>query len=625
CDPGVATDAFYDFIYRKSKETRLMMVMGSACGEVTKTIAEIVPYWNLLLISYAATSPALSEREKYRTFFRLALGDSALNPARRMLIKHFGWDKVAALHEDLESMSLAFNGISKDFSAHGIVIKFSTSFKDPTVELPGQLKDIKDLDARIIMVGLTETAARQVFCEAYTQGMYGSRYVWILVGGHKRQWWNDARQDGVQCSQSQLAAAVEGAFTVVDFNGLPEGSKLVGNSTSKDFLEAYFRANGSQPMSSYATSSYDTVWTIANTIRSVLIWEKNGTAPLLHQLCYEDMVAVNEMFIDTMEDLEFLGVSGPVSFKGSDREGIGIVYQIQGGNFSQVALYQPSSTSLDFQCDTCSQVLWQGGKVPRDEQVIVLRLKTVEKYVFYVSTCLCIGGVILAAIFLTYNLYHGRLKFIKLSSPKLNNVAVIGCMLVYTTVVMMGLDDAILTDDAFPVVCSGRAFLLAAGFSLAFGAMFAKTFRVHQIFTRTHHGLLIQDTQLLVIIGVLLAVDSVLVSAWVIVDPMGRQVTNITREKWLAAFYVYKGRAADFRCLHGPPPGRRRHVKIPALNDSPFFFSPGLNVYNVVIMSVSVVVISNILSSQPTLVYAMEAAFILLSTTVTLCLLFVPK
>ncbi|CAL1537957.1 unnamed protein product, partial [Lymnaea stagnalis] len=123
CDPGFGTDAFFDFIYRKSNESSLVMVMGSACTEVTKTIAEIVPYWNLILISYAATSPALSEREKYRTFFRLALGDSALNPARRMLIKHFMWDKVAALYEDHESLSLAFNGINKDFSAHDIVIK----------------------------------------------------------------------------------------------------------------------------------------------------------------------------------------------------------------------------------------------------------------------------------------------------------------------------------------------------------------------------------------------------------------------------------------------------------------------------------------------------------------------
>ena len=48
CDPGVGMDALYDLIYRKPQ---LHMVIGSACSDVTKTLAEIVPYWNLLLVS----------------------------------------------------------------------------------------------------------------------------------------------------------------------------------------------------------------------------------------------------------------------------------------------------------------------------------------------------------------------------------------------------------------------------------------------------------------------------------------------------------------------------------------------------------------------------------------------
>lgn len=35
-----------------------------------------------------------------------------------------------------------------------------------------------------------------------------------------------------------------------------------------------------------------------------------------------------------------------------------------------------------------------------------------------------------------------------------------------------------------------RSFMFAAGFSLAFGSMFTKTYRVHQIFTRAHSGLI---------------------------------------------------------------------------------------------------------------------------------------
>jgi len=38
------------------------------------------------------------------------------------------------------------------------------------------------------------------------------------------------------------------------------------------------------------------------------------------------------------------------------------------------------------------------------------------------------------------------------------------------------------------VVFQARAYLLSAGFSLAFGSMFTKTYRVHRIFTRSRSG-----------------------------------------------------------------------------------------------------------------------------------------
>ena len=48
CDPGVATDVLLDLIYRKSQ---VVMVMGGACSEVTETLAELAPYWNLIMVS----------------------------------------------------------------------------------------------------------------------------------------------------------------------------------------------------------------------------------------------------------------------------------------------------------------------------------------------------------------------------------------------------------------------------------------------------------------------------------------------------------------------------------------------------------------------------------------------
>ena len=65
-----------------------------------------------------------------------------------------------------------------------------------------------------------------------------------------------------------------------------------------------------------------------------------------------------------------------------------------------------------------------------------------------------------------------------------------------------------------------------------------------------------------------------------------------------------------------------RGVKIPALNDSRYI---GLSVYNVVITSVIVVTMANAVWERVTLAFVLISSLIIMSTTTTLCLLFLPK
>lgn len=51
-------------------------------------------------------------------------------------------------------------------------------------------------------------------------------------------------------------------------------------------------------------------------------------------------------------------------------------------------------------------------------------------------------------------------RFIKLSSPNLNNFVVVGCVLVYIAVILLGVDHGtLLSDDHFPVICSVRMII----------------------------------------------------------------------------------------------------------------------------------------------------------------------
>ena len=72
---------------------------------------------------------------------------------------------------------------------------------------------------------------------------------------------------------------------------------------------------------------------------------------------------------------------------------------------------------------------------------------------------------------------------IKMSSPNLNNLIIVGCILCYSSVIILGLDSSITSETAFPYICTAKAWVLMAGFTLSFGSMFSKTWRVHSIFT----------------------------------------------------------------------------------------------------------------------------------------------
>lgn len=49
CDPGVGVDRFFHALYTQ-RESRMVMLLGSACSEVTESIAKIVPYWNIVQV-----------------------------------------------------------------------------------------------------------------------------------------------------------------------------------------------------------------------------------------------------------------------------------------------------------------------------------------------------------------------------------------------------------------------------------------------------------------------------------------------------------------------------------------------------------------------------------------------
>lgn len=119
-------------------------------------------------------------------------------------------------------------------------------------------------------------------------------------------------------------------------------------------------------------------------------------------------------------------------------------------------------------------------------------------------------------------------SYIKMSSPHLNNLIIIGCILTYLSVIFLGLDSGLSSVAAFPYICTARAWLLMAGFSFSFGAMFSKTWRVHSIFTDVKlNKKVIKDYQLFIVVGILLFIDVLILTTWHLADPFYRDIKHI--------------------------------------------------------------------------------------------------
>lgn len=60
-------------------------------------------------------------------------------------------------------------------------------------------------------------------------------------------------------------------------------------------------------------------------------------------------------------------------------------------------------------------------------------------------------------------------------------LGIIGCFL---AVLCIGIDGRFVTPWQFLVICQARAWSMSVGFTLAFGAMFSKVWRVHRLSTK---------------------------------------------------------------------------------------------------------------------------------------------
>ncbi|XP_042308292.1 gamma-aminobutyric acid type B receptor subunit 1 [Sceloporus undulatus] len=559
CEPGVATKFLYELLYNDP----IKIILMPGCSSVSTLVAEAARMWNLIVLSYGSSSPALSNRQRFPTFFRTHPSATLHNPTRVQLFKKWGWKKIATIQQTTEVFTSTLDDLEERVKEADIEITFRQSFfSDPAVPV----KNLKRQDARIIVGLFYETEARKVFCEVYKERLFGKKYVWFLIGWYADNWFR-IKDANINCTEEEMREAVEGHFTTEIVMLNPENTRSISNMTSQEFIDKLTKRVEKSPEETggfqEAPLAYDAIWALA------LALNKTSTELVKKGLRLEDFNYNNRTITDeiyrALNSSAFEGISGHVVFDASgSRMAWTLIEQLQEGIYKKIGYYDSTKDNLSWY----GNEKWIGGSPPADYTKIITTFRYLSQKLYISVSVLSSIGILLAIICLAFNIYNGHVRYIQNSQPYLNNMTAVGCALAQASVFPLGLDGLHISKELFPFVCQARLWLLGLGFSLGYGSMFTKIWWVHTVFTKKEEKKerrkTLEPWKLYATVGLLVGLDFVILAIWQIVSPLKRTTEEFTKEDpksdidvqilpklehcssekmntWLGIFYGFKG------------------------------------------------------------------------------------
>jgi len=252
-------------------------------------------------------------------------------------------------------------------------------------------------------------------------------------------------------------------------------------------------------------SYFDAVWSLVLALNRTV----GETGVVLSEYHYGQH-ATTEAIRNHLLELDFEGVSGRIRFDnetGYVKRAVD-VYQIYGGSMELAAYYNAGEIIKVANSNFINSRL--------DKRIIKVPTFVAVLFIF-----VTLGGVTLTVTTHIATITFHRRRSVKASSPKLTQVAYIGCYVIPISTL------SYITVESFHFpprdhcnvyhVINSAVFI---GATLVFATMCVKTWRLYRIFVHFQNpGRLISDHVLFIFIMVCLFVEVVLSTVWIVVDP----------------------------------------------------------------------------------------------------------
>ena len=261
-----------------------------------------------------------------------------------------------------------------------------------------------------------------------------------------------------------------------------------------------------------AAYTYDTVWAIADVMR-------RAESKLNINL---DKIKHGDAFIGTllkqlMLTTNFQGVTGSMQFSSNGYRRCKVyVLQSSKSHYGSVGNYYNGKLV------NLNGIKWVGGK-PYRRSVTRRTWKYISYNLFLILFVFAILGILFSLLLMMFLVKYRNDAMVANSFWKLNFVIVIGALLLYVSVPVIGYDRSI--SSAMDWVCVCRKYLFCIGFILLVGPLLSKLYYAYKVYVNRLTEVEVNARRKMCItVVVLLLITLVVLILWQFINPVSTQI-----------------------------------------------------------------------------------------------------
>ncbi|KAI8905329.1 periplasmic binding protein-like I [Powellomyces hirtus] len=471
-------------------------VIGEEYSSMSRYLAYALSSHGIFQCSAWSTSPSLSDKTEFPTFFRVTPDDNAQGLVMLEFVRTMGWSNAAVLaSSDSYAQGIADILVSSS-AAYGIklssVLSFSTQDQDGVA---AKIQRLQETGARIVFLLCADVTETLIVTRALKEAeMLGPEFVYI----------------GGDAMASVLTAENIMAGDVDNLQGLFTTSPREYSNHTRSFEERFSAFNGSAPFQQSdcegCASHYDALYAIAYGYKNQMT-KGAPAATIVNNALFKGL---NLTIADFVTYPPFEGAQQTISFtpQGDVSTANFRISNLVGDSQVDIATTAGGS-ALRFVAGTQPTFYGGGTDTPKDmvtlkDDVVGFRKPAAAVIIALVTAMAGLVAVSIPTLFIFRT--HQILKPV---SPEFMAIAALGMLICLGSIYVDSVETPTETS------CNAQIALLAVGFGNVVGSILVKLVRLYRIFDNRIAGRQMLNTQKLLLgSGAIIAGELLLIIIW---------------------------------------------------------------------------------------------------------------